>query len=138
MPIAGAPIEKLLDLLKEPEDRTRYRARTELAARDTKEVLAALKNWIDKLDKDGPDYERLMLEACEATNNFWFDTLGRSVLRELKAMDNEASRRLSECQSMRLIWEGEREFVSGRLPAQIWELDASEWRRRNSDRLSAS
>ena len=32
--IAGEPIEKLLDLLKEPEDRVRYRARIELGGRD--------------------------------------------------------------------------------------------------------
>ncbi len=32
--IAGEPIEKLLDLLKEPEDRVRYRARIELSGRD--------------------------------------------------------------------------------------------------------
>ena len=34
--IAGEPIEKLLDLLKEPEDRVRYRARIELGGRDTR------------------------------------------------------------------------------------------------------
>ena len=32
--IAGEPIEKLLDLLKEPEDRVRYRAQIELSGRD--------------------------------------------------------------------------------------------------------
>ena len=39
--IAGEPIEKLLDLLKEPEDRVRYRARIELSGRDSDEVIAA-------------------------------------------------------------------------------------------------
>ncbi len=39
--IAGEPVHKLLDLLKEPEDRVRYRARIELGARPTKEVMAA-------------------------------------------------------------------------------------------------
>ena len=33
--IAGEPIAKLLDLLKEPEDRVRYRAKIELGGRDT-------------------------------------------------------------------------------------------------------
>ena len=32
-PIAGEPIDKLLDLLKDPEDRVRYRARIELSGR---------------------------------------------------------------------------------------------------------
>ncbi len=48
--IAGEPIPQLLDLLKEPEDRVRYRAKIELSARDTKEVLAALQTWMDRLD----------------------------------------------------------------------------------------
>ncbi|HZN33090.1 MAG TPA: PVC-type heme-binding CxxCH protein, partial [Pirellulaceae bacterium] len=42
--IAGEPVAKLLDLLKEPEDRTRYRARIELSGRPTGEVLAATKS----------------------------------------------------------------------------------------------
>src|SRR5205807_8927761 len=33
--IAGEPIEKLLNALKEPEDRVRYRARIELSGRDS-------------------------------------------------------------------------------------------------------
>ncbi len=36
--IAGASIEELLDLLKDPEDRVRYRARTELGTRDSLQV----------------------------------------------------------------------------------------------------
>src|SRR5262249_5382577 len=78
--IAGAPIEQLLDLLKEPEDRTRYRARTELAARDTKDMLAAVKKWLEKLDKDDPEYERLVLEALwlhESHNVVNLDLLNR-------------------------------------------------------------
>lgn len=61
--VAGEPIPKLLDLLKEPEDRTRYRARRELAERDTAEVAAALKRWIAGLDSSPDDYQRWLLEA---------------------------------------------------------------------------
>jgi putative heme-binding domain-containing protein len=61
--IAGASVEKLLDLLKEPEDRVRYRVRTELAARPTEQVMAAAKKWMAGLDKDDPEYEHEMLEA---------------------------------------------------------------------------
>ena len=61
--IAGEPIEKLLDLLKEPENRTRYRAKVELSARDPKQVMAALETWTEGLDKSDPDYEHQMLEA---------------------------------------------------------------------------
>ena len=49
--------------LKEPEDRVRYRAKIELSGRDTKDVLAALQTWIDKLDPKDPSYEHHMMEA---------------------------------------------------------------------------
>ncbi len=52
--IAGEPIAKLLDLLKEPEDRVRYRAKIELSARDTKDVLAAVQTWIGRARSEGP------------------------------------------------------------------------------------
>ena len=61
--IAGEPISKLLDLLREPEDRVRYRARIELSDRPTGEVIAATEQWLARLDKADPQYERLVLEA---------------------------------------------------------------------------
>jgi [ribosomal protein S5]-alanine N-acetyltransferase len=81
--------------------------------------------WLD------PEHQRkgLMGEACEATNRFWFETLQRPILRELKAAANVGSRKLSDRQGMQLVWEGHRNFVSGCLPAQIWELTADRWRR---------
>ncbi len=61
--IAGQPIEKLLDVLKEPEDRVRYRARIELGGRNSDEVVAAAQKWAAALDKNDPNYEHNMLEA---------------------------------------------------------------------------
>ncbi len=61
--IAGASIEQLLKLLKEPEDRTRYRARRELAERKTSDVLPQLKRWMDLLNANHADYEHHLLEA---------------------------------------------------------------------------
>lgn len=43
--IAGASIPDLLEALEVPEERTRYRARVELAHRPTDDVLAAAKEW---------------------------------------------------------------------------------------------
>ncbi len=63
LPIAGQPIEKLLDLLKEPEDRVRYRAKIELGARKTAEVIAATKRWVSALDPKDSDYEHHRLEG---------------------------------------------------------------------------
>lgn len=62
-PIGGEPIEKLLDHLKEPEDRVRYRARIELSGRKTDEVVAAAKKWAAALDKTDPEYAHHLLEA---------------------------------------------------------------------------
>jgi hypothetical protein len=61
--IAGASVRELLDLFKAYEDRVRYRARRELRERPEREVLAELDKWTAGLEKNHPDYWRLMLEA---------------------------------------------------------------------------
>jgi hypothetical protein len=61
--ITGEPIPKLLDLLREPEDRTRCRARTELGGRDTKQVMAALAQWMEKCSSSDPNYQHDLMEA---------------------------------------------------------------------------
>jgi putative heme-binding domain-containing protein len=61
--IAGEPIDKLLDLLKEPEDRVRYRTRIELTGRDTGAVIPAVEKWAAALDRNDANYEHHMLEA---------------------------------------------------------------------------
>jgi RimJ/RimL family protein N-acetyltransferase len=68
-----------------------------------------------------------MSEACVWVNDYWFDTLRFPVLRVWKAVDNLASRRISEKQGMRLVGVTERDYVSGRLVSEIWEITA-EWR----------
>jgi len=71
----------------------------------------------------------LMSEACVWVNDFWFETLGRRVLRTSKAAANVASRRISEKQGMRLVGTIEKEYVSGRQISEIWEITAEEWRK---------
>ena len=71
----------------------------------------------------------LMSEACVWANDFWFETLGFPVLRVSKAIENTASRRISEKQGMRLVGIEEKDFVCGRLPSERWEITADEWRR---------
>jgi azurin/glucose/arabinose dehydrogenase/lysophospholipase L1-like esterase len=61
--IAGEPIEKLLDLLKEPENNVRERAKIELGGRDTAQVMAAVDKWIAGLDKNAKTYEHDVLEG---------------------------------------------------------------------------
>lgn len=72
----------------------------------------------------------LMTEACEAVTDYWFETLGRPVLQAPKAVANVRSRRLSERGGMRLIATAERDYVSGRLPEELWEITREEWRAR--------
>jgi putative membrane-bound dehydrogenase-like protein len=54
---------ELLDQLREYEPRTRYRARRELFARQTETVVAAVKEWVNGLDENDPEFERLRCEA---------------------------------------------------------------------------
>ena len=56
------------------------------------------------------------------------------MLRVPKAIANTASRRISEKQGMRVVAVVERDYVTGRLPAEIWEITAEEW---NGRRRSA-
>jgi RimJ/RimL family protein N-acetyltransferase len=72
----------------------------------------------------------LMSEAADVVTDYWFDVLKFPVLRIPKAVDNVASRRISEKQGMRIVGTEEREYVSGRLLSEIWEITAEEWRAR--------
>jgi glucose/arabinose dehydrogenase/mono/diheme cytochrome c family protein len=61
--IVDTSIDELLDNLKLPEFRTRYRTKRELRARDKTKVLAKLEDWVKGLDKSDPRYEHHVLEA---------------------------------------------------------------------------
>jgi RimJ/RimL family protein N-acetyltransferase len=71
-----------------------------------------------------------MTEACDAATDYWFETLGFTLLRVPKAAANMASRRISERQGMRVVATEERDYVSGRLLTEVWEITAEEWRAR--------
>ena len=70
----------------------------------------------------------LMSEASEAVTDYWFTVLKMPLLRVPKAIANAGSRRISEKQGMRVVAVVERDYVSGRLPSEIWEITAEEWR----------
>jgi mono/diheme cytochrome c family protein len=61
--IVDATVDELLDNLKLPEFRSRYRTRRELRARDHDEVSTKLSAWAKGLDKNDPRYEHQLLEA---------------------------------------------------------------------------
>ena len=82
--------------------------------------------WID------PEWQGqgLMTEACDAVTDYWFEVLKFPVLRVPKAIANETSRRISERQGMHIVETGEREYVSGKLASELWEITAEDWRAR--------
>ncbi|NAS11544.1 PVC-type heme-binding CxxCH protein [Poritiphilus flavus] len=61
--IVDASIEELLENLKLPEYRSRYRTKRELRARDAETVLQKLSEWVAELDQNEPRYEHHLLEA---------------------------------------------------------------------------
>ncbi len=61
--IAGQPIPALLDVLKHPTDSIRQRARIELSARNSNEVMAATREWIKQFDPNKKEDAHPLLEA---------------------------------------------------------------------------
>ncbi|MBC7978972.1 MAG: HEAT repeat domain-containing protein [Armatimonadetes bacterium] len=65
--IAGASIETLLENLKLPEYRSRYRSRRELRGHPSDKVLPITRKWAAGLDSKDPRYQHHMLEALWVT-----------------------------------------------------------------------
>ena len=102
--------------------------------RSVPEQLIGIINLTDGEDNHrgfwlAPDWQGrgLMTEACIAVNDFWFDTLGKPVMRIPKAVDNVRSRRISERMGMRVITTREQDFVCGRRLTEVWEITRDEW-----------
>ncbi len=87
--IDGASIEQLLDNLKLPEYRSRYRTRRELRGRDVNEVLSKLNKWVAGLDKKDPRYEHHLVEGLWVS--WGLDKVDQNLLKKvLKAKDYHA------------------------------------------------
>ncbi|SDE96638.1 putative membrane-bound dehydrogenase domain-containing protein [Dyadobacter soli] len=87
--VDGASIEELLNNLKLPEYRTRYRTRRELRGRDASQVLAKLNTWVAGLDKNDPRYEHHLLEGLWVS--WGMDKVDQKLLKQvLKAKDYHA------------------------------------------------
>ncbi len=87
--IAGASIAQLLENLKLPEYRSRYRTRRELRGRKPEEVLAALAKWTAGLDRSDPKHEHQLLEALWVT--WGLNRVDAPLLRRLlEAKDHRA------------------------------------------------
>ncbi|MEJ7767979.1 MAG: PVC-type heme-binding CxxCH protein, partial [Chitinophagaceae bacterium] len=91
--IAGAEIDVLLDNLKLPEYRTRYRTRRELRGRLAPEVLAHINTWVAKLDKNDKKYEHHLLEALWVS--WGLNQVDQNLLRQLLHAKNYRARAAS-------------------------------------------
>jgi glucose/arabinose dehydrogenase/mono/diheme cytochrome c family protein/lysophospholipase L1-like esterase len=88
--IVGASIPALLENLKLPEYRARYRTRRELRGRDSEAVLAAIKRWTAGLDTANPDYEHHLLEALWVS--WGLNRVDSALLRQLLGAKNFQAR----------------------------------------------
>jgi mono/diheme cytochrome c family protein/glucose/arabinose dehydrogenase len=87
--VAGASIEQLLENLKLPEYRTKYRTKRELRGRNPKEVLAAITKWTTSLNKKDANYEHHLLEALWVS--WGLNQVEQKILNQLlKAKDFRA------------------------------------------------
>jgi azurin/glucose/arabinose dehydrogenase len=94
--IDGQPIRALLELLKEPENRTRELAKVELGRHETPKVMAALDKWVAGLDPAAPNHEHNLTEAlwvCQWHNVVNTNLLAR-VLRSPQAEARAAAARV--------------------------------------------
>jgi putative heme-binding domain-containing protein len=84
--IAGESTENLLELLKHPEDRVRSRAKIELGARKTEDVIAAVNTWAKKQNREAKDWDHTRLELLwvHQYHNVVNPELLRTVLEDSK------------------------------------------------------
>ncbi len=87
--IDGQPIAALLELLKEPENDVRLRAKIELGKHAAKQVTDGVMDWVTQLDPKDATYEHNLLEALWVHQ--WHNIVNDSLLkRMLKSPDPRA------------------------------------------------
>jgi glucose/arabinose dehydrogenase len=87
--VDGASVETLLENLKLPEYRTRYRSRRELREHPVDHVIPAVKKWVAALDKSDPRFIHQTLEALWVT--WGMNAVDTDLTRELmKSPDHRA------------------------------------------------
>lgn len=89
-PIDGQPIPALLDLLKEPEDNVRTRAKIELDKHDSKEVISAVQKWAKQFDPKKVEDAHHLMEALWMHQ--WHNVVNESLLRTMLASPEPRAR----------------------------------------------
>jgi glucose/arabinose dehydrogenase len=88
--IAGQSVPQLLELLKSPENRVRYRAKIELSAHDTREVIPAVEKWVAALDKNDANYAHNLTEGLWMYS--WNNVVNESLLKQVLSLPDEHAR----------------------------------------------
>ncbi len=87
--IDGEPIEKLLEVLKTPEDDVRTRAKIELSKHDSAKVITATKKWAASLSKTDKEYQHHLMEALWVHQ--WHNVVDEAFLKQmLRSPDHRA------------------------------------------------
>ena len=95
--IDGEPISKLIDLLKEPEDNVRTRAKIELDKHETKQVIAAAQKWAKQFDPKKAEDAHHLLEVLWLHQ--WHNVVNESLLKQMLASPEPRAR----AQAVRII-----------------------------------
>lgn len=88
--IDGQPVAKLLELLKEPEDNVRERAKIELGEHDSAVVAAAVDKWVRTLNASDKDFEHHMMEALWVKQ--WHNVVDAGLLKRMLASPDHHAR----------------------------------------------
>lgn len=100
------------------------------------EVIGAIELYLNQDDSHrgfwlGKTFHNngLMTEAAEAITDYWFNDLGRSVLRLRNATQNPASTRIKQKSCAKFVGIVEKQYMDPAFnQAEIWEITADEWR----------
>ncbi len=105
--IDDQPIPELLDLLKHPENYVRLRAKIELDAHDSDEVVQATDRWLKQLDPEAPRYEHHVLEGLWIHQ--WHNRVNGPLLKRVMEFEDDRAR----AAAVRLLgeWRGDVEGV---------------------------
>lgn len=127
--IDGQPIEALLDALKDPNNGTRLRARTELSERDTTEVIAAAAKWIQQFDVGKEEDAHHLVEALWLHQQH--NVLNEGLLTVCLNSPHPDARRAAE--RVKYMWE-----IEGRIGASKSEAMDHMAHRHDADAQTAS
>jgi azurin len=88
--IRGESPERLLELLREPENHVRHWARRFLQKGVASEVMPALENWVAALDKKDPEYAHLLTEALWVYEGR--DIVNKDLLNQVLGLEEPMAR----------------------------------------------